>query len=288
MSTGIPIVASRLQNRRGTQSEFDSLYPGEYTSAPGATSAANVVTVSDTTGLAPNRPVFVTAGVGKFADGTVVSSVNSGTTFTVSINPVIPLSSGSTIIFSPKYNGIGGATGPDILQLGEIGLCTDTRKVFIGNLNGEYVDLTAVISPADIVTIPFMIELPPSPGAFTAIVQLTQLPTPYLSFLYSLVDVSTNNPNEVGVTFSRNGELSITAIIAPTIQPPLPVTLTDTSTEINITPNVVDVNPPYNAVQPDISFRADYDTLGNIQISYTHNFTGSLTFSTSYVIWAPF
>lgn len=71
MTTGTPVVVSRIQNRRGTQADFDNLYP-------------------------------------------------------------------------PGYTGTGGAIGPDILQPGELALCTDTRRVFIGNINGEYIELATL------------------------------------------------------------------------------------------------------------------------------------------------
>lgn len=288
MATGTPVVVSRIQNRRGTQSQFDNLYPGEYISAPGATSAMSVVTVASTNGLVVGRPVFVNAGVGKFAPGTVVMAITSGTEFVVSITPSIPLSGTDTIVASPKYNGSGGAIGPDILQPGEIALCTDSRRVFIGNLNGEYVELTDTVVMTDIITAPLIVQLPPSPALFTVIPALTHMPTPFLSFIYSAVDVITHNSDTVGITFARNGQMTITAILQPLTTPPLPVTLSDSSTEINSAALVSDVNPPYGAIQPDLSFRADYNVDGNIEISYTHNFTTTLTLSTSSIIWAPF
>lgn len=51
------------------------------------------------------------------------------------------------------------------------------------------------------------------------------------------------------------------------------VALADTGVEIN--------NTVY-----DISFRAVYDSYGNIQILYMHNFPAALTFNTSSIIWA--
>lgn len=285
MATGTPVVVSRMQNRRGTQAQFDSLYPGEYISSPGAVSVLNVVSVTNTDGLVVGRPVTVTAGIGEFAPDTVVASIDSSSQFTVSLTPIVPLSGLSTIVYSPQYNGRGGATGTNILQPGEIGLCTDTRKVYIGNLNGEYLDLTEIITAANIITTPLVLQLNPSPTAFTIISELTHQATPFLSLMYSIVDVSTVDPNVIGINFSKNGELVITAIQPPTIQPPFPVTLTDTGTEINTSATIVNPNPPYNPIQPDINFKAEDDGTGNIVISYQHNFSTPLTFSTSSIIW---
>lgn len=285
MSTGTPVIVSRIQNRRGTQSQFDNLYPGEYISSPGAQSTMNVVTVTSTDGLFVGRPVYVKAGIGQFADGTKVISIDSGTQFTVDLDPAIPLSGTDAIVYSPKYSGQGGATGPDILQPGEIGLCTDTRRVFIGNLNGEYVELTDVPTVSDIVILPVIVQLDPSPDAFVPIPALTHTVTPFLTFVYSIVDQMTSNPNTVGNKFSRNGEMKITAIVAPSTIPPHPVTLTDTSTEINTSDLIPSATPPYTPIQPDIQFIADYDTTGSIRISYMHNFPTPLTLSTSTTVW---
>jgi len=69
-----PVTVSRIQNRRGTQAQFNALYPPGYT------------------GTGP-----------------------------VNIN---------------LY--------PNILMPGELALCTDTRRVFLGNLSGEYIELATI------------------------------------------------------------------------------------------------------------------------------------------------
>jgi hypothetical protein len=76
-----PVVVSRIQNRRGLQTQFDELYPPGY------------------------------LGVGGY---------------------------GSIVNFTPE-------NFPNVLLPGEIVLCTDTRKVFIGNVNGEYLQLAIQI-----------------------------------------------------------------------------------------------------------------------------------------------
>lgn len=74
-----PVVVTRIQNRRGTQAQFDALYPPGYT------------------------------GVGGY--GSIV--------------------------------GFNATNFPDVLLPGEMAFCTDTRNVFLGNVNAEYVQLSA-------------------------------------------------------------------------------------------------------------------------------------------------
>jgi hypothetical protein len=182
----------------------------------------------------------------------------------------------------PSYPG----TGSNILQPGELALCTDTAQVFIGNINGEYFEIGTGGgggggSLTNLELMPLVISLSPVVIP-TVIPALSHLSTPFLSLLYSVVNVITSDPNTVGTTFSRNGKLSITATATFVPVPPvfpfppiLPVSLTDDGTEINTTAF-------------DINFTANYDISGTlIEISYTHNFPGNLTFSTSSIIWAP-
>jgi hypothetical protein len=219
MSTGTPVVVSRIQNRRGLQVDFDNLYPS---GQPG--------------------------------------------------------------------------TGTNVLQPGELALCTDTGRVFVGTVNlasekGYYIELAVTSTSSNISFLPVRVVLPPTGIAWSSIPLLTVAPTPFYSILYSITDVTASGPtpaaaNMVGISFSKNGKLEITAIVEPVVQPPFPVTLTDTGTEINISPDVPNPWPGLPAtVQPDINFRADYDVDGNIQISYMHDFPVALTFSTSSIIW---
>lgn len=210
MTTGTPVVVSRIQNRRGTQAQFDALYP----TYPGA--------------------------------------------------------------------------GPNVLQPGEIALCTDTGRIFVGTVNlasekGYYVELSTSSISSSLTFLPQTLELPPSPEAWIPIPELSYTATPFYSIMYSVTD-ATAGATTVGTTFSKNGELKITAVslVSP---PPDSATLVDTGVEINTAlpvPNPL-LDPP--TVTPDISFKADYDG-SNIVISYMHNFTVSLTFSTSTIYWA--
>ncbi len=214
-----PVVVSRIQNRRGTQAQFNALYPTGY------------------------------QGIGGFG----------------------------------SITGFDITTYPDVLMPGEIALCTDSRRIFIGNVNGEYIEISNLFANNELVLTPVDIVLPPV-SVPTIIPQLTYAASPYLSILYSLTDSSSTDWNTVGTNFSRSGRLDITAVanFAPTtVTPPqvpvTPVTLMDTGTEINLQyPNVV-------------NFIAEYDTLGtSIEIYYSHNFSSSLTFSTSTMRWIAF
>lgn len=210
MSTGTPVVVSRIQNRRGTQAQFDALYPAGY------------------------------LGVGGYE--------------------------------STDFPDFTQQDYPNVLRSGELALCTDTRKMFMGNINGEYIFLSASSDP---IYNALQIVLPPA-ASFTDIAELAYSATPFLSILYSLTDAlgATTGlpalPDAVGIDFSRNGELKITAkqYTAPT-----DATLVDASVEINST-------------LYDISFKAEYLSASTIQISYTHNFPGDLTLSTNTIIWA--
>ena len=198
MSTGTPVVVSRIQNRRGLQAQFDALYP--------------------------------------------------------------------------TYPG----TGPNILQPGEIALCTDTRRVFIGNVNGQYVEVGLGASGGGLSFTPIQVLLPPS-ASFIVVPGLGSMsPTSFLSIPYDVNDAAPISggpaaPNTVGATFSRNGQLTITAINSG-VSSPIPATLTDNGTEVNATTN-------------DISFSVSYTVEGYLQLLYMHNFSTSLTFSTTSIVW---
>lgn len=193
-----PVTVSRIQNRRGTQVQFDALYPPGYT------------------------------GVGP-----------------VDINAY-----------------------PNILMPGELALTTDTRRIFLGNLTGEYLEI-ATAAAGGILLGPLVLQLPPV-GVFTPIPELDYLATPFFTLLYDVTDSLSPDWNIVGTTFSRIGEMKITAVVD---FGPGSVSLTDTSTDVNTT-------------LFDISFSADYSG-PNIEISYTHNFPGLLTFSSSTILWLP-
>lgn len=204
-----PVVVSRIQNRRGLQSQFDTLYPVGYD------------------------------GIGGY--GSIV--------------------------------GFNVTNYPNVLLPGELALCTDSRRTFLGNINGEYLelaetDLNALVLP------PVVLTLPPA-AVSTIIPELTYTATPFFTLLYSITDDLGANWNLTGTNFSRNGSLQITALKYASIAPQ--VTLTDSGTEIN------------NELPSTINFIAEYnaDTV-SIDIKYTHDFPGNLTFSTTNIVWQSF
>lgn len=216
MST--PVVVTRIQNRRGTQAQFNALYPVGYN------------------------------GIGGF--GSIV--------------------------------GYNITNFPNVLLPGELALATDSRNMYLGNVNGEFIQLGAGGGGGGAPT-PLTIALPPA-ASFTTISALTYSATPYFSIIYDITDNTGPDWDSTGTTFSRNGVLQLTAtsyFVPASPTPPFPaitpVTLTDSGTEINtVLPN-------------SIEFQAIYDSgHTQIEIQYTHNFSGTLTFNTSTINWAPF
>lgn len=69
----------------------------DYLSAPGATNTGTTITVSTTNGLRVGMPVFVNSGTGAFASGTVITAINSATTFTVSAALTTPLGNNAVV-----------------------------------------------------------------------------------------------------------------------------------------------------------------------------------------------
>lgn len=281
-----PVVVSRIQNRRGTQDQFEALYPAEYTSAIGATSSGVTVNVTSTVGVYENAKPIVSAGIGQFAPGTKVVSVDSPTQFTVNLTPTIPLSGGAQVKIA-KYNGSGGcpiAEYPNILLPGELAMCTDTRRMYIGNINGEFIEISAAFTEG-IFLAPLVLSLPPSPLAYTEIPELTMLPTPFFNFLYDVTDSTNPDWNSVNLTdFARNGTMKITAVQD---FPPVPNLPFPPITSVGLTDDSTEVRNPATYTSETISFKAEYDG-PNIKVFYMHDFPTSLTFSSSTIRWLPF
>ncbi len=215
-----PVVVSRIQNRRGTQAQFDALYPLHYN------------------------------GTGGY---------------------------GSSV-------GFNSTNYPDVLLAGELALCTDTRRVIIGNINAEFTEITnSVIDGVQLA--PLSLVLPPA-ASFTSFPcsGMTYNTTPFTTFLYDVTNSLSPSWDVVGPGFSRNGELKVTAVnsFAPISNAPFPqltpVSLVDSGVEINT------LNPK------SITFIARYtdNTSTQIEILYKHDFASALTFSTSTIKWLPF
>jgi len=282
-----PVVISRIQNRRGTQAQFDALYPAEYTSAVGASSSGTVVTVSSTVGVYENAVPTVISGTGSFAPGTTATGILSSTQFAVNIAPSVALSGAQ--VFIAAYDGTGGLNPieyPDILLPGEIALCTDSRKVFIGNINGEYLLVNGGGGGgSDISSLtPLVLTLPPA-ASYTLIPALTYSATPFFSLLYDVTDSTNPDWNDIsGTSFSRNGEMKITAVqsFADVPNPPYP-----DITPVDLMDNSIEVKNPGTYTTQDISFKAQFNG-ANIEVYYKHDFPGSLTFSSTTIRWLPF
>ena len=145
----IPVVVSRIQHRRGTQDQFDALYP-------------------------------------------------------------------------PGYTGIGGYDGPStILQPGEIAVCTDSRRAFMGNLNGEYFEIGSFsggggtggggpfTSNGQLVAV--SVILPPS-NTFVSVPGLSFKAAPLHDIVYSVTDSLSSDANSTGAEYTRSGTLHVTAL----------------------------------------------------------------------------
>lgn len=177
-----------------------------------------------------------------------------------------------TNLYPPGYEGVGPydtSLYPNILLPGELALCTDSRRIFLGNLNGEYVEISLAISPTDIQLLPLVFDLPPSP-TFVSLPSpgLKYLSTPFFNLLYDVTDAASPDWNTPGTNLTKNGSMQITANATN-------ATLSDTCTEMN------------NLLPADISFRAVL--VGpEVEIQYMHDFAGNVTFSTSSIHWLPF
>ena len=95
-------------------------------------------------------------------------------------------------LYPPGYKGVGGVNlkeYPDVLAQGEIGLCTDTARVFLGTLNGEYIELDSagIDKVHQLMIRPLSVILPPSSG-FARIPHLDSIYTSMLIIKYSITD----------------------------------------------------------------------------------------------------
>lgn len=285
-----PVVVSRIQNRRGTQTQFLQLYPPGYLGIGGYGSGPyNPVSTTATSGTGTVATITLASGSFAVNDTITVANVTpityngthtviSSTSDTVSFNST---ATGAQTVSGTVFGTFTDTNYPNVLLPGELALCTDSRRIYMGNLNGEYVQLAELMMDG-IFLGPIEVSLPPT-GSFTVIPSLTYQATPFNTLIYSLTDSSSPNWNTVGNTFSKNGTLQITATtnFAPIPNPPFPditpVTLTDNGTEINA------------SLPSQISFKAQYDgTFTNIEILYMHDFSTNVNFNTSSVMWQPF
>lgn len=113
-----------------------------YVSGPGVSNVSTLVTVSSTVGLQPGMGVQVSSGQGLFPTNTVVTAVNSATTFTVSQAPTTANALGSNTVISAGGNEIiltnatsATTTNPAIT----------TITLGSGNTNGLEVGMTVTV-----------------------------------------------------------------------------------------------------------------------------------------------
>lgn len=276
-----PVTVTRIQNRRGTQAEFDALYPagyngvggydspfntssitsGSYTTISGSGSSALIQVTLDITGgsFASGSSITVTGVTPSAYNGTFVVYSSTPTTVVYRYTGTAP--TGVVSVPGIVYPAYTPTLFSNVLMPGELAVCTDTRNIFMGNLDGEYVQV-ATKDTGDALP-PVIIAL--APAASYSSTTLVYSATPFYTVLYSLTNsTSTENPNSVGTTFSRNGSLTITANAST-------ATLNDVFTEVNGT--------SYTA-----SFIAEYSG-PNIIIKYKHNFPTNLVFSTNSIHW---
>lgn len=270
-----PVVVSRIQNRRGTQDQFTSLYPPGFDGNSGYDGIFNQSVFDSVTVTSDGATVTVLCDGTKYPVDTLITV--SGVSPTVYNGEfVITSSTPTSITYSSTATGVITTPGllypsytstlfPNVLLPGEIALCTDSRRVFVGNLNGGYVELVPLTPQNEIQLMPLMLTLVPT-ASWSPIISFEA--TPFYKISYDITDAVSPGWNTTGPNFGRNGTLEITAINTL-------ATLNDVMTEIN------------NSAPADISFKADL-VGADIEISYKHNFPTNLTFSTSSIHWVPF
>ncbi len=92
---------------------------GGYQSAAGATSSSTNITVGDTTNLRAGMIPVVTAGIGAFAAGTVITSITNTTVFVVNNAPSVTLSGGASVVtVTPSFAWSAGVVAGNMTTLG--------------------------------------------------------------------------------------------------------------------------------------------------------------------------
>lgn len=180
-------------------------------------------------------------------------------------------------LYPPGYQGVGGATGNKILQPGEIGLTTDTRRVFIGNLNGEYIEITGGGGGGSggINFTPVVVSLPTTAN-FTEIPELTSPASSLFTITYSVTNAADSVAGSAGSSYAREGNLNVISILGDNTTAGS-ATLTDTAQELD------------PAEVAEISFIAVFEPTDNsVRIKYRHNYPGPLVLTTGTIAWAPF
>lgn len=271
-----PVMVSRIQNRRGTQDQFDALYPPGYDGQAGFGTSLNRAVISNTSTSGDGMTVTVICDGTRYPVGTniTVSGVtpaafNGSFLVTTTTSTQITYTSaavGPITVDGILYTTYNPTVYPNILLPGELALCTDSRKLFVGNVNGGYVQLAIALPDDDLSLKPYIVPLPGnSTGDIIAIPNV-----PFYTVIYDVTD-STDlvNWDLPGTKFSRNGRLEITATTTT-------ATLSDSGTEVSTLSPTGDIN--FNATVSG----------SDIIISYTNTFAESLLISASAIHWSPF
>ena len=176
-------------------------------------------------------------------------------------------------LYPPGYTGTGGVDlklYPKVLAQGEMGVCLDTSRVFLGALNGEYIELDSSSDVQQLMVRPATVILPPSSG-FARLPHLDSIYSPFLLIKYSITDNIGAEWTAPGVRYTKSGTLRITASNGEY------PTAVDTGNEIS-----------YD-YSKDVYFTVKTDTAkNNIYVYYRHNFPWPLRLSTAVVSWVGF
>lgn len=291
-----PVTVTRIQNRRGTYSQFLALYPvgyngvGGFNSIPGytATTYPNVLQPGELALCTDNRKMFmgnlngeyieVGAGSGGGSTGTVSSiNVTGGSTGLTTVGG--PVTTSGTIILGGRLKIENGGTNAITAEGARTNLLPSQSGQENKYLKTDGTDVEWASAPEPGVFTPLIITLPPTGSSFVNIPQLEYNPTPFYKIMYSLTDATRSIPplntdaNKVGTLYSKNGQLEITAVLPSGSY--VDAVLTDVGTELQPTSDF------------SVSFRASYNTTGNkIQISYISNYITPLMFSTTNLMWS--
>lgn len=291
-----PVTVTRIQNRRGTYSQFLALYPigyngvGGFDSVPGYTPTAypNVLQPGELALCTDNRKMFmgnlngeyIQVGAGGGGSTGTVSSINvtGGSTGLTTVGG--PVTTSGTIILGGKLKIENGGTNAMTAQEARTNLLPSQTGQTNKYLKTNGTDVVwSDVSDAGTFT-PLIITLSPTGSSFVHIPALDYNPTPFYRIMYSITDAVRSTPpiasdaNRVGSMYSKNGQFELTAI-SPAVGEYSDTMLTDLGTEI----------------QPEsdytITFKASYNTAGNkIQISYISNYPTPLMFSTTSLKWS--
>lgn len=125
-------------------------------------------------------------------------------------------------LYPPGYDGIGGFYSrpgynidayPDVLVSGELALCTDTCRVFLGNIDGKYTEIAATTGSGTgtitsvIVTGTADIEVSGSPITTSGVIDLALSDTTVIPGPYLLTNITVDSKGRITQASSGSGAL---------------------------------------------------------------------------------